>query len=970
MAYGQLGAVFQHLRWLLGTQEAADLTDAQLLARFSASRDETAFAALLQRHGPLVLNVCRRVLGNVHDADDAFQAVFLVLARKADSIRRKESLGSWLYGVAFRIASRLKANAARRRNVERQAEPMTPATADHRAAWDDLQPILDEELSRLPEKYRVSIVLRYLQGKSNEEAAREAGCPAGTMSWRLAHGLDLLRQRLDRRGVAIPACGLAVLLTDHAASASLSPVLAAGTLQAAVGFAAGQTAGVSLSILALAEGALKAMFLTKLKLTLVLLLAVGLAGIGAGWVSWNLLGQGTPTALAVPLPEPKPAPPRNPEDKAVSEPVIANEAAFRLETNAVWWLPPVDGQRAIPLALRIENRGKEARQFSRWRGNVVLLAADGTPLQHSSHSSRGVRRVFETDALEQGKQLTAAEPVQLNRRDWTKAPSLRWIDITDTPSAFHDLKPGKYRVALQYTIRNGAAGQWTGDVTTKPVEIEFREAPSQAVDGLELMLTADKAETALKADGSTAEPVKLKLTFTNVSGKPLKLNTYGVQTWGFYGNFLRVIGPDGKEVARSPQPPAPPAGPRAEQFPTLQPGSSWQYTLSFPNPVFRLNATGEYRIRAGYVGNEAATPHPSPAFAKDSWAGKLDSNEVVLKVKPAGNAAAGKEVNGLKLSLSADRTETAMKPDGSNAEPVKLTLTFINVSDQPIKLDAYLPRMKFEVTSPDPKMLRTKGAQEYSPAAGFGRNATLIQPGQSWSWSEKVLPFPGWLEGGNATRFEYLVQQPGVCRLKCSYTSGNNEPAGNWTGTLTSNELALTVKPAGNANAGKEVNGLQLTLSADRTETNMRADGSNAEPVKFLLTFTNVGDQPLKLDTYDFVWRHLQLQLTGPDAESIGVSRRAVEWTKRGPIAADYPTLQPQQQWKATASITLPGEVAIFDRTHPGSYYQQFTFRKAGQYRVQLTYASKESPNQPLAKDALTGALASNEVVLTVQPAK
>lgn len=637
MAYGQLGAAFQHLRRLLGTREAADLTDAQLLARFSASRDETAFAALLQRHGPLVLNVCRRVLGNVHDADDAFQAVFLVLARKADSIRRKESLGSWLYGVAFRIASRAKANAARRRNVERQAETMLPATADHPAAWEELQPILDEELSRLPEKYRVSIVLRYLQGKSNEEAAREAGCPAGTMSWRLAHGLDLLRQRLDRRGVAMPACGLAVMLADRAASAALSPALAAGTLQAAVGYAAGQTAGVSLSILALAEGAMKAMFLTKLKLTLVLLLAVSVAGIGAGWVSWNLLGQGTPTALAVPLPEPKPAPPRNPEDKAVSEPVIANEAAFRLETDAVWWLPPVDGQRVIPLALRIENQSKETRQFSRWRGNVVLLAADGTPLQYAVDSTRRVRREFETDALEHGKQLTAAEPVQLRfglvrgiKEAW-----LDWKDIEDRPAIFAKLKPGKYRVALQYTMQAGAANQWAGDVTTKPVEIEIREAPSQAVDGLELMLTADKTETVLKADGSNIEPVMLKLTFTNVGGKPLKLNTYPVETWGRFGNYLRAVGPDGKELTRFPiPPPAPPAGPRAEQFPMLQPGSSWQYSISFPTAHYRLNATGEYRIRAGYVGNEAATPHPAPAFAKGSWTGKLDSNEVVLTVKP------------------------------------------------------------------------------------------------------------------------------------------------------------------------------------------------------------------------------------------------------------------------------------------------------------------------------------------------
>ena len=629
MADGQLGAVLQQLRRLVGARAAADAADAQLLARFGASRDEAAFAALLARHGPLVLNVCRRVLGNVHDAEDAFQAVFLVLARQADSIRRHDSLGSWLYGVAFRIASRAKANAARRDRHERRADVMKPEGADLRDGWDDLQPILDEELSRLPAKYRDSIVLRYLQGKSNEDAAREAGCPAGTMSWRLAHGLDLLRQRLQRRGVAVPAAGLALALTEHAVA--LSPALSAATVQAAVHFAAGETAGVSLSILVLAQGAVKAMFVTKLKFALAVVLVAGVVGLGVGWLSWHMIGRGTPTALAVPLPEPKAAAPRLLGDKVVSEAVVANEASFRLETSAVWLQPPGGGQRLIPLALGIENQRKTARAFIPWRGSVVLLTAAGAPIKAASHGRDATRRLPDSKVLDYGQELTAAEAVRFSQGP--QGASLFWFDSTGSVFSFDNLKAGKYRIALQYTMTNRPADQWSGDVTTNPVEIEIREPVAQAVDGLELTLAADRPTTLLKADASDAEPIKLTLTCTNVSTKPLKLNTYPVETWGH--NALRVVGPDGKELSRVATPPAPPAAARPEQFPILQPGASWQYSIRFPTAHYRLNAAGEYRIRTSYVGGEATAPHPSPAFAAGSWTGKLESNEVTLTVKPA-----------------------------------------------------------------------------------------------------------------------------------------------------------------------------------------------------------------------------------------------------------------------------------------------------------------------------------------------
>src|SRR5262249_55480886 len=188
-----------------------------LLARFVAGGDEAAFAALVDRHGQMVLGVCRRLLGDWHDAEEAFQATFLVLAKKAATLARPDSLGNWLHGVAYRTAVKAKARAARRRAYERQAAAMS-ATDDSppEQGRRDLREMLDQELSRLPPKYRAPLVLCYLEGKTNVEAARELGCPSGSLSWRLARGRDLLRARLSARSTPLAALPPVGLLTPHA----------------------------------------------------------------------------------------------------------------------------------------------------------------------------------------------------------------------------------------------------------------------------------------------------------------------------------------------------------------------------------------------------------------------------------------------------------------------------------------------------------------------------------------------------------------------------------------------------------------------------------------------------------------------------------------------------------------------------------------------------------------------------------
>jgi RNA polymerase sigma factor (sigma-70 family) len=278
----QQEVVLPHLcRWI-GPQFGGDVSDRALLERFLDQRDPAAFAALVRRHGPTVYGVCRRVLKNVHDAEDAFQATFLVLVRRGRSIARRDALGSFLYGVAYRVALRARADAVRRRKHERQAASGVEASVPERPP-EDVRPILDEEVNRLPEKYRRPIVLCYFEGKTYQEAARLLGWPAGTASTRLARARELLRTRLALRGLALSSVALAASLAERTASAAEAGLLAEATANAALRLAAGRAAGVvSTRVIALTEGVVQTMFLRKLKTLAGVFLAIGMACGGAG----------------------------------------------------------------------------------------------------------------------------------------------------------------------------------------------------------------------------------------------------------------------------------------------------------------------------------------------------------------------------------------------------------------------------------------------------------------------------------------------------------------------------------------------------------------------------------------------------------------------------------------------------------------------------------------------------------------
>jgi RNA polymerase sigma factor (sigma-70 family) len=405
MAARSLTDLTHDLGQALLRRDGADLTDAQLLTRFAEQGEEAAFEALLRRHAPMVLGVCRRLLRNADDAEDAFQVVFLVLARKAASVRPREAVANWLYGVAYKAA--LKARSAAARRKERQVADLPEPPARH-SPCDDLWPLLDRELSRLPDKYRAVLVLCDLEGQTRRDAARQLGWPEGTVCGRLARARALLARRLTRCGVALSVAGLETLVAAHTAQACVpAPVLAA-TMRS-VSLHAAAAGGVSPRVLALARAVRRALFFSKLKVAAAALVAAGLLGAGVAGLAHRL-----PTGAD----RSGPATGRTPADRPEAGPRADVPGDGRTDSQnlqGTWVLvrlvsdgqeSPADQARALRLeltdkAFRSDHAGRLFRQATytidpsrdpRW---MDILS----PGDYGGHDCRGIYRI-------EGDQLT------------------------------------------------------------------------------------------------------------------------------------------------------------------------------------------------------------------------------------------------------------------------------------------------------------------------------------------------------------------------------------------------------------------------------------------------------------------------------------------------------------------------------------------------------------------------------------
>jgi RNA polymerase sigma factor (sigma-70 family) len=530
MVDAQLNAVVRHLQRLARPPDGEEPSDGGLLERFVTCRDEAAFAALVRRHGPLVLGVCRRVLGDGPDAEDAFQATFLVLFRRAHALRRGGTLAGWLYTVAYHAALKARAGAARRRRYEREALDMPRTESCFEDVWHDLQPVLDEELNRLPDKYRAPIILCYLEGKTYTVAARLLNCPAGTVKSRLARARDLLRARLARRGVTLPA-GLTGAVLAGRASAAVPAALVQATLGTTFGTAAGASTAPAA---ALAEGVLKAMFVTNLRTVLATLGAAAL--VIAGALAWADPAPTPPQAPAAP-PARAEAPVNRPQDEAKTMTV----------TGSV-----LDAQGKPVAGATVAVVGRPRRQYRSGdpgADRIEVLAhgktgADGrfrlTPPRTSSARFREVHAV----AAAPGHALAwrrlgadAESPEAVLRLPPEQVVRGRLVDLQGLPAA-------GVRVAVSWigaTVNREADGLRLGEL---PRELGLWPEPTVTDEQGRFVIRGCNRDRGFTVNASADRFTPKSFQVRPVGERRPESVTYGIDPGGFL--FTDKVGPDEK----------------------------------------------------------------------------------------------------------------------------------------------------------------------------------------------------------------------------------------------------------------------------------------------------------------------------------------------------------------------------------------------------------------------------------------
>jgi RNA polymerase sigma factor (sigma-70 family) len=413
MKPAQAGLLLKHVRKLAADADAGRTPDCELLGRFAAERDEAAFTTLVRRHGPMTLRVCRRILHHQHEAEDVCQATFLVLASKAASRNWQASIASWLHRVAYHLAIKANAAAARRWSRERQALHRPAPNPLDTITGRELQAVLDEELGRLPEKFRTPLVLCYLEGATREEAALQLRCPLSTLKSRVERGRELLQIRLAKRGLELASVLSTAVLVEGGVSAALPSLLWERFAQSALAFAGTKTfttSTASARVLALAETALKSMSLVKLKLAVGILLGITVlvAGATAMVCGAFTLRQSTLASAQLPLPVSQQSQVTKPEiakrrtdrhGDPLPEGAISRLGTTRLRHGVfVSWLRfTPDGKSLISQGgdgIRIWNpaTGEQLRSFPNERGldqmpyEGTSLSADGKLLAYPGKS--------------------------------------------------------------------------------------------------------------------------------------------------------------------------------------------------------------------------------------------------------------------------------------------------------------------------------------------------------------------------------------------------------------------------------------------------------------------------------------------------------------------------------------------------------------------------------------------------------
>jgi RNA polymerase sigma factor (sigma-70 family) len=501
--------IIEHVRKVVLQADGGGQTDGQLLSRFIDARDEMAFESLVRRHGPMVLGVCRRLLGHAHDAEDAFQATFLVLARKAASVMPREAVGNWLYGVAYHTALKAQAAAARRRAKERQVNVMPEPQVAQKDLWEELLPLLDRELSRLPDKYRLPAVLCDLEGRSRREVALQLKIPEGTLSSRLTTARRTLARRLRQHGVALAGGALATALSNNATAASLPGSLVHSTVEAAILFTAPEAAAAvsSAGAAVLAEGVLKTMFLSKLKLATVFVLAAfGLAAVTGGPVYHSLSARGSEIEKADEQRKEDPGkkPPAATEDDADQRRIKGSGKAVTKEMDLADFTA-VDVRSVFRIEITQADKFRTAITADDNLFPYIKVVKEGSTLRISldtkekSISAKTLKATITMPALEA---VTLGGASQVTFKGFKSAKRFK-AKVTSASRLNGEIE------ADQLNLDAIGAGRATLKGSAKKARISATQASSLRLDDF----TLDQADVTLKDASTATVHVKVKLDY-------------------------------------------------------------------------------------------------------------------------------------------------------------------------------------------------------------------------------------------------------------------------------------------------------------------------------------------------------------------------------------------------------------------------------------------------------------------------
>jgi RNA polymerase sigma factor (sigma-70 family) len=818
MASASPAGILRYIRQLVRTDGGGEHGDRELLGQFIARRDEAAFAALLARHGPLVLAVCRQVLRDAHDAEDAFQATFLVLARKAASIRRHESLAAWLHRVALNVARSARAGTARRRAREREAALMPRSEPDGDGVSPEWQPLLHEEVSRLPAKYRVPVVLCYLEGKTHDETAHQLGWPLGTVKGRLARARDLLRSRLVRRGVALSASGLAVLLSRGAAEAAVPDVLAQATARAVLAGAA------PAPVVALAEGVVRAMFFTRIKTVVLAVLAVAALGTGGGMLAYRTLAKepsgNPPAAQEAKMPDPAPVEERKrtPADDFGPE-VKGLRAKVTLAKNTF------DVGEAVLVKYVVKNVSREEQTL--WHSGfwpnhqVVVRDAAGKEPPLTEFGGR-CRKAFSPGG-ERWKNV--AVKVALGAED----AAYEQYDLTK----LYDLsRPGRYTVEYVYEEKQGG---WEGRLPSNQAafEIAAKEDPRCVIekDGVRFEVRVPERTWRIpERKPGAGSPVALGLRVTNKTDKAHRFSRFDTLSVG-------MVGPDGKALERT-------GGrsrtipPRESDCPLLNPGEAVTFDidarLTWKEDKLRFGGSdgfgggwefgealhpGRYKVQVWYWNDRNefwAFRNAERLTLREAWTGDVKTPYVEVSLAEPGQGEGSRDDKGMAESKPVEAqglkfvalVEERVTPPPAGAErDFGLGLRVTNVSDKPLGLatfDVIRPRLYF-----------VSGKRVVEVEMGSRRKDTprltppvTLAPGASWTWSPEArlswtsdrsaLQLSGPDGHGIVGAWSFVTLKEGTYRLAVEYENNNprQDDVALWVGKATTNELEFKIVAA------------------------------------------------------------------------------------------------------------------------------------------------------------------------------